>query len=609
MTSQSTHRDFEPQIDHKYPWWDGNWSTFEDYRTRVELRADSCKPDELGYLGPRLASNLTGRAFDSLGEIDRKKLKEDSGWEYLLNYLKDRRGRTQIDVLGDTFSEFFIKKENYRRDGEEVHEFETRYRNVVRRMDIALKEAKVKGHMPQEVYGWFLLNVFMRMDLSDCANVRGRVTSYKMDDVWETLKQMWSSGGLGARDAELRKKKSSPGQTYSVETNGEQPYDDDETEPGDEDEDQGVKEWYEESLAALAEDPSNEDILANFREARKALDQSRTSRGFYPVKNPGGRGRGQGRGGAQQRNFPRNQARPGGVETRTCIRCGKKGHIARNCPQKPNGSSGANGIGFVSYALACENGTHDVESHGVAHRENDGNMRDECPVTVSTSPQQDDVGEILVTWAKEIDVIEYQETEGRDSGTVFALGTVARGRAIIDSGASDSIVGAETLQELAECFDELQFDAEEEISIDRQVHKTFIYGNNESSAGLGPSHVNAGVCGKEMKIQAHMVEGGTPFLLSSKFLYDMDATINFRTGMAVFKAISDQQFRLERSPSHHLMLPLTAFAGNEAVLERIFVQEAQNDATVQKMSSEVPDVPTSSTENNGEEGRGDLVDE
>ena len=83
-------------------------------------------------------------------------------------------------------------------------------------------------------------------------------------------------------------------------------------------------------------------------------------------------------------------------------------------------------------------------------------------------------------------------------------------------------------------------------------------------------------------MQAHMVEGGTPFLLSSKFLCDMDATINFRSGIAIFKRLSDQQFRLERSPSNHLLLPLTAFAGREDVLSQIWV--TAHDETVAELS-------------------------
>ena len=67
----------------------------------------------------------------------------------------------------------------------------------------------------------------------------------------------------------------------------------------------------------------------------------------------------------------------------------------------------------------------------------------------------------------------------------------------------------------------MDFDPSEEIEVDRRIHKQLNYGNNMTSAGLGLSHMNAGIMGKEVEVQAHIVEGATPFL-SAKFLYDMD---------------------------------------------------------------------------------------
>ena len=84
------------------------------------------------------------------------------------------------------------------------------------------------------------------------------------------------------------------------------------------------------------------------------------------------------------------------------------------------------------------------------------------------------------------------------TGQVMALQPAdLRGKAIVDSGASDNIVGAETLQDLAECLEELEFDPTKEIAVDRQIHKRFVFGNGECSAGLGLSHVSAGICGKK----------------------------------------------------------------------------------------------------------------
>ena len=75
-----------------------------------------------------------------------------------------------------------------------------------------------------------------------------------------------------------------------------------------------------------------------------------------------------------------------------------------------------------------------------------------------------------------------------------------------------------------------------------------------------------------------MVEGATPFLLSAKFLYDMQATINFRSGIAMFKKLSSELFQLERTPSNHLLLPMTAFAGRGDVLSSM--QVSQRDEAV-----------------------------
>ena len=113
--AMSIPKEYEGIVDSKFPWWDGNWSSYEDYKTRVELRADACKEDDLPFLGPRLASNLVGKAFDTLGEIKRDQLKKPQGWHYLLTFLEDQRGRAKVDILGDTFTEFFLRKDACRR--------------------------------------------------------------------------------------------------------------------------------------------------------------------------------------------------------------------------------------------------------------------------------------------------------------------------------------------------------------------------------------------------------------------------------------------------------------------------------------------------------------
>eukprot|EP00434_Breviolum_minutum_P020902 symbB.v1.2.018439.t1/scaffold1472.1/size116813/1 len=105
---------------------------------RVELRADATKPEDLPTLGPRLAANLVGRAFESILDVDRAELKKSTGWRYLLEFLEKKRGREKVDVLGDSFSDFFLKKDVHRREGESLSDYEPRFRQLIRRLEKAM---------------------------------------------------------------------------------------------------------------------------------------------------------------------------------------------------------------------------------------------------------------------------------------------------------------------------------------------------------------------------------------------------------------------------------------------------------------------------------------
>ena len=213
-------KEAEGSIDPKLPWWGGDWTTFQDYSLRVELKADATKKEDLPQLGPRLATNLIGKAFDVLGSLDREALKKEDGWSYLLKHLEKTRGKTKVDVLGDAFAELFVRKDVYRRDGEEMSDYESRYRALVRKVEKALTAVASGNKMPSEVFGWFLLNIFIRLDTSDTANVKAKAATYALDDVLSALSTMWSGGSLAQRDAELKRRRKETG-SYLCEDQGE----------------------------------------------------------------------------------------------------------------------------------------------------------------------------------------------------------------------------------------------------------------------------------------------------------------------------------------------------------------------------------------------------
>ncbi len=527
----------DESIDHKLPSWNGEWTRWSDYQLRVGLKADGTKEEDLVLLAPRLAANLTGRAFDAIAEIDREKLKKKDGFKYLLEYLEKSRGKEKVDILGDAFQEFFVKRDCYRKDGEEMADYEPRFRALIRRLEKAVAEAGAGNKIPSEIFGWYLLNCYMRMEPSDVANVRGKAESYKLADVLAALQKMWSGGGLGQKDSE-RKKRKDPVVNHTLHVaDGSSEVSEKGMEEGDEAEDDGQTEtddtetWCQDALNAFLDDPNDPDILANFKEARRALDAARTSRGFYPVKNPNGFRKGYSKGQNSGKGWGKGNY---DHSDKICIRCGKRGHIARNCPQKPSSSGDTNNrIGFVGFAE--RNGEEEACEKG-----NEMNF-----------------GQVWNTH----DAAHFMN-----------------GCAVLDCGASDNVIGINTLQSLTDLYEDLGFDVRAEFDVDRRIHKKFIYGSDHSSSSLGLVQFQAGILGKEVKISAHVVEGSTPLLLSSQFLYEYKVAINFRSGAAVFREISNDQVQLERAAGGHLVLPVVAFAGNHAVLERLRV-DGQDEVT------------------------------
>ena len=62
----------------------------------------------------------------------------------------------------------------------------------------------------------------------------------------------------------------------------------------------------------------------------------------------------------------------------------------------------------------------------------------------------------------------------------------------------------------------------------------------------------------------------------------MEATLNFRTGIAMFKKISNEHFLLKSTPNNHVLVPMTVFARRADVLSSI--QVSQRDSAVESVA-------------------------
>ena len=145
-------------------------------------------------------------------------------------------------------------------------------------------------------------------------------------------------------------------------------------------------------------------------------------------------------------------------------------------------------------------------------------------------------------------------------------------------------MGAHTLQNIAEELEKLGRDSEKDIAVDRTKHRSFIFGNNETSTALGLAQLTAGIGGQDVKVAMHVVEGQTPLLLSSRWLWEQEAVINFSNGMAKFKCTGDRQVQLERASTNHLMLPINMFMNGEMRTKDQLVPEKERCPTVDALS-------------------------
>ena len=276
----------ETGLNPKLPTWDGDWRTFLDYQLACWLESDGMKEEARGTLAPRLARNLSGKAWEACLDMDREKLTKHNGLEYLLDFLKRKRGKQQVDMLKDALNRYFQSTEVCRR----LNDYDQRVMVYMRNIQRALKELGSENSVPSEIFGWFLLNQHIKLESGDVATIESQAGSYQLDKVWETLRRMWGGESLFWKDAE-RRKQHSGSKTFAVSgedwpEEGQETsiwWNDPDAAPADDEDDESPGEteiWFEEALAALENARRmsrcwRTSKKAFYKDARRALDQSK----------------------------------------------------------------------------------------------------------------------------------------------------------------------------------------------------------------------------------------------------------------------------------------------------------------------------------------------
>ena len=192
-------------------------------------------------------------------------------------------------------------------------------------------------------------------------------------------------------------------------------------------------------------------------------------------------------------------------EKLTCLRCGKAGHKAAQCPASaPQSASSAEMAPFVCFA----------QDHS-----------------------QEEMAWHAVTAARKVTTQE----------------AMASGKAVIDCGATKSLGSVRALENL------MQLSSHGVCQVDTQDRPVFGFGNSSEDRCVSTLHlkIQAGEKPGVMKIHA-LDRGSGPVLLSVATLKALGAILDFSDGTMVLRKVSDSRLlTLEESSTGHLLLPLT----------------------------------------------------
>ena len=96
--------------------WDGDPASYPDFMRRVRLSFERTPRKRRHLLGPEVIGQLTGRAWIITQGLDHRLLVRRNGVIYLLEYLRDRLGRTPVPDVGHHYRQLQVALGRVRRE-------------------------------------------------------------------------------------------------------------------------------------------------------------------------------------------------------------------------------------------------------------------------------------------------------------------------------------------------------------------------------------------------------------------------------------------------------------------------------------------------------------
>ena len=422
--------------------------------------------------GSYLFTLLKGKALETVEHLDPSEYQKEGGEEVLLGLL-DRRfpQRDDSDELAEVMNEVFNLRA---KDGESLRQWISRATEVFDRCE---RKGNVK--FPEEARGFMLLK-WSGLNDEQQAVVKGRSMGVlKREDISRAMRSCYPDF------VNSRKKAVALVQDETLDIAGPHEHDDEVT--GFDDVELFIADYVKATTdeeVDFAEDEVAEVLATSWKDKRAEISRLQKARRFDQAKD-------------LRRSF-RVEIEEMKKKTR-CNRCNKIGHWARECRQKRD-SAGSSG------PSSGKPGPKESAASYVAPE------KTEHPAFVAAvEPQRTLVQQLL----------HRREMEPQAEEVLLVS---SPGYAVLDSGCGKTIIGQKTLNQFVELWRQ---DGRHQPSF-RDELNVFKFGNGERETSSKVVVMPVGLNGKFGTIQAAIVSGDAPLLLSRPALKRLGAQIDFQ---------------------------------------------------------------------------------
>ena len=431
--------------------------------------------------GSYIFTCLSGKALESVEHLDPETYQKEGGDRVLLDILDHRfPEKEQTDEMAEILSQIFTLRA---KEGESLRQWISRSTELFNKC-----ERKTGVKFPPEAQGWMVLR-WSGLSEEQQAVVKGRSLGVmKLDIISKSMRSVYPDFTVKRRQGVAAVvEEDSVAPDLSIDEGEVQGFDDVELFLTDfVQDDPDNQEHYEEGEIA-------EVLATTWREKRAELNKLQRQRKFSEVKDV-------------KRAF-RVEIEEMKKKTK-CNRCGRVGHWARECRQKRDptsnlrnpgssfsaGSSGKPQSKETGAGLVVDCSTGVDELHFVASAES-------CPSLL----EQVRLRTAAVTTQEEILLVS------------------SPGYGVLDSGCGKTIIGRDTLLQFQGMWQSMGIAPPKR----RAEINHFRFGNGHLETAAEVVDIPVGLAGKKGILQAAIVKGSAPLLVSRPALKRLNAVIDF----------------------------------------------------------------------------------